>query len=135
MEDDLQEMSRIEVAADGVEGDNGAAGIALARQGTSDGAELEQEAEWDGGEEEVMLKVDSGPLIIVSRPLPKVLLLHTGGTLGMELDSFSVGTDGHVSVKPGTGGYFKGTLRPGTPALSKLALKGFKFVRTCPKVL
>lgn len=117
-----REGSRIKETGVGVEGGNGAAGIALARQDITGGKELAQELGWEGGEKEGSLNVDSGPLIIVSRPLPKVLLLHTGGTLGMELDSFSVGTDGHVSVKPGTGGTFKGTLRPGTPTLSSIAL-------------
>ena len=46
--------------------------------------------------------------------LPKVLLLHTGGTLGMDsAASFEV-DDGFVHLKPRTGGVYKGGLQPGS---------------------
>ena len=57
------------------------------------------------------------PLLLVSRPLPAVLCLHTGGTLGMDPEASYEpdAVDGHVHLKPGTGGSFspKGALRPG----------------------
>ena len=40
----------------------------------------------------------SVPLRTVTRPLPRVLVLHTGGTLGMDVStSFVEATDGHVA--------------------------------------
>ncbi|CAL8461743.1 g1274 [Coccomyxa elongata] len=63
------------------------------------------------------LDVKPVPLLMVSRPLPRVLCLHTGGTLGMDAEqSYEPdAVDGHVQLKPGTGGSFSpaGALRPG----------------------
>ncbi|KAK9810997.1 hypothetical protein WJX73_004737 [Symbiochloris irregularis] len=55
-----------------------------------------------------------GPLIVVSKPLPRVLLVHTGGTLGMDPSaSFAPDADGQNVLKKGTGGSFAGGLQPG----------------------
>lgn len=44
-----------------------------------------------------MPRWDTGPLLTVTRPLPRVLLLHTGGTLGMDPDaSFAADAAGQV---------------------------------------
>ena len=51
----------------------------------------------------------------VTRPLPRVLVLHTGGTLGMDVStSFAEAADGHVDLVAGTGGNYPAGLRPGT---------------------
>ncbi|KAL3147958.1 hypothetical protein ABBQ38_014253 [Trebouxia sp. C0009 RCD-2024] len=53
-----------------------------------------------------------GPLIMVPRPLPSVLIIHTGGTLGMDpVASYEPDVDGREKLK--RGGSFKGTLGPG----------------------
>ena len=49
---------------------------------------------------------------MVPRPLPSVLIIHTGGTLGMDpVASFEPDVDGREKLK--RGGSFKGTLGPG----------------------
>ena len=49
---------------------------------------------------------------MVPRPLPSVLIIHTGGTLGMDpVASFEPDVDGRDKLKGG--GTFKGTLGPG----------------------
>ena len=49
---------------------------------------------------------------MVPRPLPSVLIIHTGGTLGMDpVASFEPDVDGREKLKGG--GTFKGTLGPG----------------------
>ena len=54
----------------------------------------------------------AGPLIMVPRPLPSVLIIHTGGTLGMDpVASYEPGVDGREKLK--RGGSFSGTLGPG----------------------
>lgn len=54
----------------------------------------------------------------VTRPLPRVLLLHTGGTLGMDPDaSFAPNVEGTVMLREGTGGTYQGGLKPGAPYL------------------
>lgn len=51
-------------------------------------------------------------MIMVPRPLPSVLIIHTGGTLGMDpVASFEPDVDGREKLK--RGGSFKGTLGPG----------------------
>lgn len=60
------------------------------------------------------LPASAGPILVVTKPLPRVLLIHTGGTLGMDpAASFEPDEDGHMVLKEGTGGSFKGGLRPG----------------------
>ena len=60
--------------------------------------------------EEVQEKTTiSGPTLYVTRPLPKVLLIHTGGTLGMDPEtSFEQTCEGELVLKPGTGGSYGG---------------------------
>ncbi|CAG9467813.1 unnamed protein product [Pedinophyceae sp. YPF-701] len=54
------------------------------------------------------------PIIMITRPLPRVLLVHTGGTLGMDpTASFETDGEGHVHVRRGTGGHYPGSLQPG----------------------
>ena len=54
-----------------------------------------------------------GPTIVVARALPRVLLLHTGGTLGMDAtESYQQDCDGHLMLKEGTGGRYEKSLRP-----------------------
>ena len=49
---------------------------------------------------------------MVPRPLPSVLIIHTGGTLGMDpVASFEPDVDGREKLKGG--GTFRGTLGPG----------------------
>lgn len=49
---------------------------------------------------------------MVPRPLPSVLIIHTGGTLGMDpIASYEPDVDGRERLKGG--GTFKGTLGPG----------------------
>lgn len=57
------------------------------------------------------------PQLVVTKPLPRVLMLHTGGTLGMDpAASFEADRKG-VHLKSGTGGVYAGSrgsgLRPG----------------------
>ena len=71
-----------------------------------------------------------GPLRMVSRPLPKALILHTGGTLGMDVAASYVDTGGlHPELRSGTGGEYlpvvtsgngAGGLAPGTMLSSLL---------------
>ena len=50
----------------------------------------------------------------VTRPLPQVLVVHTGGTLGMDPStSFLPDERGKSQLAPGTGGNYEGGLRPG----------------------
>ncbi|KAF6261849.1 Asparaginase/glutaminase [Scenedesmus sp. NREL 46B-D3] len=56
-----------------------------------------------------------GPHVTVPQPLPHVLILHTGGTLGMDAkESFDVDPEDphHLQIKKGTGGIYSG-LEPG----------------------
>lgn len=54
----------------------------------------------------------AGPIIMVPKPLPSVLIIHTGGTLGMDpIASYEPDADGKERLKGG--GTFKGTLGPG----------------------
>ncbi len=51
---------------------------------------------------------------MVPKPLPSVLIIHTGGTLGMDpIASYEPDVDGKERLKGG--GTFKGTLGPGLP--------------------
>jgi len=69
--------------------------------------------------------------VMFARALPRVLIVHTGGTLGMDpVRSYEVDVDGHQTLKTGTGGEYEKTLRPGNllrnllvavPELSTLA--------------
>ena len=44
---------------------------------------------------------------MVTRPLPRVLILHTGGTLGMDpMASFEAEEQGELHLKAGTGGVY-----------------------------
>lgn len=53
-----------------------------------------------------------GPLLYVTKPLPRVLLLHTGGTLGMDPEeSYESSAEGDVKLKSGTGGKYSGGLK------------------------
>eukprot|EP00775_Hariotina_reticulata_P006054 gene6054-6292_t len=57
----------------------------------------------------------TGPLVMVQQPLPRVLILHTGGTLGMDVgESFEPDPDDpmNLHLKKGTGGSY-GSLVPG----------------------
>ncbi|CAK0783848.1 hypothetical protein CVIRNUC_007048 [Coccomyxa viridis] len=58
------------------------------------------------------------PVMMVSKPLPRCLLIHTGGTLGMDPNASyeSDILDGPMHLKRGTGGSFSpaAALRPGT---------------------
>ena len=48
--------------------------------------------------------------MLVARPLPRVLLLHTGGTLGMDAGtSYEVDMEGPFVLKPGSGGTYHKT--------------------------
>ena len=61
------------------------------------------------------LPSDAGPLVMVPRPLPRVLIVHTGGTLGMDpVASYESDLTGQQLKK---GGAYKGTLGPGQPLL------------------
>lgn len=52
---------------------------------------------------------------MVPKPLPSVLITHTGGTLGMDpIASYEPDVDGKERLKGG--GTFKGTLGPGLPS-------------------
>jgi hypothetical protein len=49
------------------------------------------------------------PLLMVTKPLPRVLMLHTGGTLGMDpMASYEAANKGSVSLRRGTGGVYAG---------------------------
>ena len=65
-------------------------------------------------------------MVMVTRPLPRVLLLHTGGTLGMDTaSSFEISPDGSsMTLRQGTGGSYthSGGLRPGTMLASLLSV-------------
>ena len=50
----------------------------------------------------------------VTRPLPRVLVVHTGGTLGMDPgESYHIDASGKPVLAAGTGGKYSGGLRPG----------------------
>ncbi|PSC69818.1 L-asparaginase 1 [Micractinium conductrix] len=59
------------------------------------------------------------PIVLVARPLPRVLLLHCGGTMGMDAAaSYVQDVEGHMVLKQGTGGMYhkpgrSEALRPG----------------------
>ncbi len=68
----------------------------------------------------------SGPTLMVTKPLPRVLLLHTGGTLGMDpAASYDAGLAGDdaVQLKEGTGGVYPTAkqLQPGRMLADLLA--------------
>eukprot|EP00899_Mesostigma_viride_P022167 jgi/Mesvir1/3134/Mv16306-RA.1 len=54
----------------------------------------------------------ASPIVMMSKPLPKVLLLHTGGTLGMDPEASFEQADGELHLRKGTGGHYPG-LQPG----------------------
>lgn len=57
----------------------------------------------------------------VTRPLPRVLVVHTGGTLGMDPGvSYSIDANGKPVLAAGTGGTYTGALRPGAAALHEM---------------
>lgn len=57
---------------------------------------------------------EEAPVVMVPKPIPRVLLIHTGGTLGMDAEkSFETDPSGHMQVKPGTGGNYVTGLSPG----------------------
>jgi L-asparaginase type I len=57
----------------------------------------------------------------VTRPLPRVLVVHTGGTLGMDPgQSYHIDASGKPVLAAGTGGKYSGGLRPGTMLKSLL---------------
>ena len=61
-----------------------------------------------------MQPVGDGALY-VRRSRPRVLMLHTGGTLGMNpIESFDAEADGSVHIKEGTGGVYAPGLQGGT---------------------
>lgn len=44
------------------------------------------------------------PVVLIARPLPRVLLVHCGGTLGMDAAaSFELDLEGHTQLKPVSG--------------------------------
>ena len=55
------------------------------------------------------------PIIYQTRPLPSVLILHTGGTLGMSTEAFEEPEDlqGATVFKSGTGSDYTKALQPG----------------------
>lgn len=55
------------------------------------------------------------PIVYQTRPLPSVLVLHTGGTLGMSTKAFEEPEElqGAAVFKSGTGGDYTKTLQPG----------------------
>eukprot|EP00873_Tetraselmis_striata_P042011 jgi/Tetstr1/462275/TSEL_007293.t1 len=60
-------------------------------------------------------KTVKGPLLYVTKPLPRVLLLHTGGTLGMDPEeSYESSAGGDVQLRTGTGGKYSGGLKAGS---------------------
>jgi hypothetical protein len=66
----------------------------------------------------------SGPILMVTRPLPRVLLLHTGGTLGMDpTASFEANDGDDVQLREGTGGVYPTAkqLQPGRMLADLLA--------------
>ncbi|GBG70570.1 hypothetical protein CBR_g6696 [Chara braunii] len=66
-------------------------------------------------EEEIQPRFADGgcPAENVVKPLPRVLLLHTGGTLGMDPKKSFEEEEGAMHLKKGTGGEYPKTLRPG----------------------
>lgn len=48
------------------------------------------------------------PLLVVTKPLPHVLILHTGGTLGMDPTASYEAREQGVNLKKGTGGVYAG---------------------------
>lgn len=67
----------------------------------------------------------AGQVLMVTRPLPRVLLLHTGGTLGMDPTASFDANEGEerVHLKEGTGGVYPTTtqLQPGRMLADLLA--------------
>jgi L-asparaginase len=68
------------------------------------------------------------PIIYQTRPLPSVLILHTGGTLGMSTKAFEEPEDmqGAAVFKPGTGGDYTKTLQPGKLLLNLVTVVGLR---------
>lgn len=43
----------------------------------------------------------AGPTVLIARPLPRVLLIHCGGTLGMDAQaSYTQDVEGHTVLRP-----------------------------------
>lgn len=58
----------------------------------------------------------ASPIVLIAKPLARVLLLHTGGTLGMDSHaSYEEDAEGHAHLVPGTGGKYPAqrSLKPG----------------------
>lgn len=61
----------------------------------------------------------------ITRPLPRVLVVHTGGTLGMDPGtSYHVDATGKPVLAAGTGGTYAGGLRPGADPREAMAVNG-----------
>lgn len=44
---------------------------------------------------------EQAPVVLIARPLPRVLLIHCGGTLGMDAAaSYELDLEGHMMLKP-----------------------------------
>lgn len=54
-------------------------------------------------------ELQESPMLMVTKPLPRVLILHTGGTLGMDPSLSYEAKDEGLHLKPGTGGVYAGT--------------------------
>lgn len=102
-----------------------AAGAALAAPGPGSAlvtaATLQQQQQQAPGGTSVHA---AGPILMVTRPLPRVLLLHTGGTLGMDPHaSYEAGDESGLHLKEGTGGVYPvaNQLQPGRMLADLLA--------------
>lgn len=76
-------------------------------------AEPRRQPSYDSVDEIDFRPDPASPLIMVTKPLPRVLLIHTGGTLGMDPEASFESDEGDLHLAEGTGGTYKQGLQPG----------------------
>jgi len=78
---------------------------------------------YKNSENEMVVTIESGrgssfmshSELLIMRPLPRVLIIHTGGTLGMDPTTSYTMDDGetnNVHLREGTGGHYEAALKP-----------------------
>jgi hypothetical protein len=87
---------------------SGQGSVRLRRARRSNEPKTEKAKGHHAGRRNAFHEVQERPLLVVTKPLPRVLIMHTGGTLGMDPQaSYESGTKG-VSLRRGTGGVYAG---------------------------
>eukprot|EP00879_Flechtneria_rotunda_P027314 GHRR01029258.1.p1 GENE.GHRR01029258.1~~GHRR01029258.1.p1 ORF type:complete len:383 (+),score=131.02 GHRR01029258.1:795-1943(+) len=93
----------------------GSAADASSKPRQRSGSTKQSSSNGNGNSNSQLPDIVTGPHVVVSQPLPHVLILHTGGTLGMDVQQSFEAVPEHPAqllLKKGTGGSYKG-LVPG----------------------